>query len=56
MTKVLTVGQSTVNKAMLSKFKDFEDALQNYCAEEANLTFIITRNVDDFSKSKLYIP
>jgi len=55
MVKVLTVGQSTVNKAMLSNFKDFEDALQNYCAEEANLTFIITRNIDDFSKSKLFI-
>jgi len=37
MVKVLSVGQSTINKAMRSGFKDFEDALQNYCAEEANL-------------------
>jgi len=55
IVKVLYIGPSIVNKAMLSNFKDFEDALQNYCAEEANLTFIITRNIDDFSKSRLYI-
>jgi len=55
MTKVLSVGQSTVNKAMLSNFKDFEDALQNYCAQEANLTHIITRNIEDFGKSKLSV-
>jgi len=55
LTKVLPVGVSTIEKAALSEFKDFEDAIQNYCAEEAQLNHIITRNLKDYKKSNLSI-
>lgn len=34
-------------------FHDFEDCLQDECAKEEYCDFIITRNVQDFSKAKI---
>lgn len=56
--KLLTVenvGQTTVIKAMESEFGDFEDGIQNYCAEEADHKVLITRNTKDYKKSSLAI-
>lgn len=56
--KLLTVenvGQTTVIKAMESEFSDFEDGIQNYCAEEADHKVLITRNTKDYKKSSLAI-
>ena len=55
LVEILPVGKSTVEKSLHSKFKDFEDGLQNFCAEEGGLTTIITRDAKDFAKSKLSI-
>ncbi len=55
LVKVLPVDESMVKDAMRSGFKDFEDALQNFCAERAGFDTIVTRNPDDFQKSKLNI-
>lgn len=55
LVEVLSVGKSTVEKAAMSKFKDFEDALQNFCAEEGGFNLIITRNTKDYQKSTLSI-
>jgi len=55
LVRVLKVDSSTIEKAALSDFKDFEDAIQNYCAEEAGINHILTRNLKDFKKSKLSI-
>lgn len=33
--------------------KDLEDSLQMICAENANLDYIVTRNVKDFEKSRI---
>jgi len=55
LIEVSSVGKITVEKAVESDFKDFEDALQSFCAEEANLKILVTRNVKDFSKSNLSI-
>ena len=52
---VENVGQSIINTASNSKFKDFEDAIQNYCAEESGHQIIITRNTKDYKKSDLSI-
>ena len=39
-----------------SKFKDFEDAIQNYSAENNNLiNIILTRNTKDYKESTLAI-
>ncbi len=55
ITEVLSVKQSTIQSAALSEFKDFEDATQNFCAEEGNVNCIITRNLKDFKKSSLSV-
>jgi predicted nucleic acid-binding protein len=54
ITNVLVMNKETISQALNSKFKDFEDALQNYAAENAeNIKVIITRNVKDFKNSNL---
>ena len=40
-------------KALVSPFKDFEDATQYYCAIENNCDVILTNNIKDFSLSSL---
>ncbi len=55
LVDILPVGKSTIEKAALSEFRDFEDAVQNFCADEAELNHIITRNLKDFKKSNLSI-
>lgn len=55
LVEVLSVGESTIEKAAMSEFKDFEDAIQNYCAEEGGLYHILTRNLKDYKKSNLSI-
>ena len=52
---VENVGQSIISKALDSKFKDFEDAVQNFCAEESEHQIIITRNTKDYNESNLAI-
>jgi predicted nucleic acid-binding protein len=54
ITEVLTTEKKTVQQALNSLFKDFEDALQNYSAEmNGDIDLIITRNVKDFKNSAL---
>jgi len=53
--EILPVGKTTVKKSLFSEFKDFENGLQNFCAEEARIGTIITRNIKDYSKSELVI-
>ena len=55
LVDVLSVGKSTIEKAVMSEFKDFEDAIQNYCAKESELNNIITRNLKDYKKSNLSV-
>lgn len=52
---VENVGESTVHKSSKSKFKDFEDGVQNFFAMESKHKIIATRNVKDFKESKLAI-
>ncbi len=48
--------RETVIQALDSKFKDFEDALQYYSAEDYDsIDAIITRNPKDFKHSKLAV-
>lgn len=56
ITEVLTTDKEIINKALNSKFKDFEDALQNFTAElSGEIDLIITRNTKDFKNSSLGI-
>jgi predicted nucleic acid-binding protein len=54
--EVISINKSVINLALESKFKDFEDALQNYAAElNLEIEAIITRNENDYKLSKLSI-
>ena len=55
LIEILPVGKTTVRKSLFSNFRDFEDGLQNFCAMEARLTTIITRNIKDYSTSDLVV-
>ena len=35
------------------EFSDFEDCLQDECAQEVSADYIITRNIEDFKYSKV---
>ncbi len=53
---VTPMNHAVVIKALQSEFKDFEDALQNFTAIEADdIKIILTRNIKDFKKSELSV-
>jgi len=55
LVEILPVGKKIIEQSILSKFKDVEDGIQNFCAKEANLKILITRNPKDYSQSDLSI-
>lgn len=46
-------NSATLLKAVEMNWKDFEDAVQSATAEQIHVDYIITRNVRDFTKSKV---
>jgi len=53
---IAEINQEVILEALNSNFKDFEDAMQNYAAENSNsIDIILTRNVKDYKKSKLAV-
>lgn len=53
LVNVQSVTDKIIDLALNSEFKDFEDAIQYYCAIENSIPVLITRNVKDFKKSKI---
>jgi len=53
--KILSVGEKEILESIKSKFKDFEDSIQNSCASHNKMDLIVTRNVKDFKLSQLPI-
>ena len=52
LTKCLPVNETVVKQAMQSHFRDFEDAIQYFCALQiSGCEAIITRNAKDFKLS-----
>ena len=52
ITYVLTMDRNVIVEALNSKFKDFEDALQNFAAVHSrDIDLILTRNTKDFKSS-----
>lgn len=45
---IIPIGSTVVDKAYQIESKDFEDALQYYAAEQAEVDCVITRNLKDF--------
>jgi len=56
LLEVLIIDKKVIIEALSSDFKDFEDALQNYSAEQNDeIDVIITRNIKDYKNSRLSI-
>ncbi len=55
LIKVEPVDESMIKLALLSKFKDFEDAVQYFCAKEAGHRIIVTRNIKDYKRSEISV-
>lgn len=50
------MDKEVVFNALNSKFKDFEDALQNFSVlRNGEITIILTRNIKDYKKSNLAV-
>lgn len=56
MVVTIDLNQSVIEKAINSKFADFEDALQFYGAlSEPKIQAVVTRNTKDFKSKELLI-
>ena len=55
LVHVLPVDSKTIDLAIASDFKDFEDAIQYSCALEYNISTFITRNLKDYKKATIKI-
>ncbi|GAA3978286.1 type II toxin-antitoxin system VapC family toxin [Mucilaginibacter dorajii] len=54
MTEIVDVTDNVIRQSLKTDFKDYEDAIQYYCALSISATnFIVTRNTKDFKKSTL---
>ncbi|MDQ3111340.1 MAG: PIN domain-containing protein [Bacteroidota bacterium] len=55
LVTVLPVGDKTVELALSSDFKDFEDGLQYFTAIEAGLKTLLTRNLKDYKTAEISV-
>ncbi len=56
LTTTVPVTSDTIDSSLVSDFKDFEDAIQYYCALSVpKIDAIVTRNTKDFKKSTIAI-
>jgi predicted nucleic acid-binding protein len=53
--KTAPVLEKTIDSALSSNFRDFEDAIQYYAAAEAKSEYLITRNKKDYPPKLLKI-
>lgn len=53
---IVKVGRKGMIKSLNSKFRDFEDALQNFSAvKKREIEIILTKNIKDFKHSELAV-
>lgn len=50
---IIPVDLDVLRKSLHSKHKDFEDAVQIYCASSIRMEYIVTRNIKDFKNSEI---
>ncbi len=55
LVNVLSVTDKTVELALSSDFKDFEDALQYFTAIENNVKTLLTRNLKDYKTAEITV-
>jgi len=55
MVGIVPIDQATVDAALASPQRDFEDSIQLHCAEASGIDALITRNVRDYPKGRLRV-
>jgi len=56
LIETTNVSNKTIKDALFSEFQDFEDAIQNFSAENFKKSLIfVTRNTKDYKKSTLTV-
>jgi predicted nucleic acid-binding protein len=55
LVTVLPVNDKTLDLALSSDFKDFEDGIQYYTAIEKGLKILLTRNLKDFKAAEISV-
>ena len=55
MIEVLPVDQKITKLALVSLMKDFEDAIQYYCAKNSDIPTLITRNIKHYKVDDMLI-
>lgn len=56
MTEIADVTDVVIRKSLKTDFKDYEDAIQYYCALNIpEIELIVTRNTKDFKKSTIAV-
>jgi predicted nucleic acid-binding protein len=52
---VVSIEHEDIQKALESKFKDFEDGVQHFSAKRNRCDYIITRNIKDYVFSEIEV-
>jgi predicted nucleic acid-binding protein len=55
MVHIVPINEKIIDLALNSDFKDFEDAIQHYCALENDIPILLTRNLRDYKKSQISV-
>jgi predicted nucleic acid-binding protein len=55
LVSVLPVDDKTIDLALTSDFKDFEDAIQYFTCIENGIETFLTRNLKDFKKVRIQV-
>lgn len=53
LLKIVTIGERTIELALSSSFKDFEDAIQYHAAIAGKVDCLVTRNKRDYKESRI---
>jgi len=52
---IAPLNEATIDAALSSPYKDFEDSIQLHCAMQNGIEVLITRNVRDYPKAHLHV-
>lgn len=55
LVTIESVAEAIIKQAQESKFKDFEDAVQYFCAKKAGHNVIVTRDIKGYKHSDLSV-
>jgi predicted nucleic acid-binding protein len=55
LVNIVPINEKIIDLALNSDFKDFEDAIQYYCALENNIELLLTRNLKDYKQAQISV-